>query len=172
MTEYYQVGKIVNTKGLDGTVKVISSTDFAESRFKKGSHLFIMDTTGPIEVEVVKHQKQKNFDILKFKEFDSINQVEKFKGDDLKISADQRTEEELADDEFYYDDIIGLEVIDVNDSRSLGTVKEILSPGPNDVWVVKRTNENDLLIPFLKDVMVKIDVPEKKAYVDLPEGLE
>ena len=107
---YFNVGKIVNTQGLQGELRVLSVTDFSEERFKKGSKLSIFDDKNQfvMEVEIASHRKQKNFDIVKFKGLYHINDVEKYKGCSLKVA-----EEDLADleeDEFYYHEIIGLDV--------------------------------------------------------------
>ena len=53
----------------------------------------------------------------------------------------------------------------------LGKVNEILSPGPNDVWVIPRSGKSDILLPFLKSVVQSIDLDQKVAHVIVPEGL-
>lgn len=87
-----------------------------------------------MDVEVASHRKHKNFDIVKFKGLYHINDVEKYKGCSLKIAEENLTD--LDDGEFYYHEIIGLDVYEGN--TLIGQVKEILQPGANDVWVVKR----------------------------------
>ena len=91
---YFNVGKIVNTQGLQGELRVLSVTDFAEERFKKGSKLSIFNDKNQfvLEVEIASHRKQKNFDIVKFKGLYHINDVEKYKGCSLKMA-----EEDLSD---------------------------------------------------------------------------
>src|SRR5699024_11760240 len=78
---YFNVGKIVNTQGLQGEMRVLSVTDFTEERFKKGSKLAIFDDKDQflLEVEIASHRKQKNFDIVKFKGMYHINDIEKYK---------------------------------------------------------------------------------------------
>ena len=85
--------------------------------------------------------KVKNFDIIKFKGMYHINDIEKFRDFSLKVAEENLSD--LEDGEFYYHEIIGLEVYE-NDVL-LGTIKEILQPGANDVWVVKRKGKRDLL---------------------------
>ena len=133
---YYNVGKIVNTQGLQGELRVLSVTDFADERFKKKSVLALFDDKDNhiMDVEIASHRKHKNFDIVKFKGLYHINDVEKYKGCSLKIAEENLTD--LDDGEFYYHEIIGLDVYE-GDSL-IGQVKEILQPGANDVWVVKR----------------------------------
>ena len=71
---------------------------------------------------------------------------------------------------FYFHEIIGCEVFDEN-SKSLGEVVEILTPGANDVWVIKAENGKEILIPYIEDVVKKIDVANKRIDIEVMEGL-
>ena len=80
-----KVGKIVNTHSLKGEVKVISSTDFEEERFKKGSKLLITRGNQLIrEVVVQSYRNHKNFLLVKFEGIDSVEEAEKLKGFNFK----------------------------------------------------------------------------------------
>lgn len=169
MTDYLNVGKIVNTQGLKGEVRVISQTDFPELRYKKGSTLTLFqEKKAPVVLTVKSHRKHKNFDILSFEEHPSINDVEKYRDGILKVAMDDLTE--LEEDEFYYHEIIGLTVLDEN-GEELGKIKEILSPGANDVWVVQRQKKKDLLLPYIESVVTKVDIENGLVHVEIPEGL-
>ncbi len=111
--DFLQVGKIVNTHALQGEVKVISNSDFKEDRFKKGSQLVIDFNGDHIEVTVATHRVHKGADLLKFKHLNSINDVEKFKGCALLVSADEL--DELDENEFYYFEIIVFQVVTTDD---------------------------------------------------------
>lgn len=167
---YFKVGKIVNTQGLQGELRVLSVTDFADERFKKGSQLSIFSEQDEylLDVEVASHRKQKNFDIVKFKGLYHINDVEKYKGTVLKVAETNLSE--LAEDEFYYHEIIGLDVYE--DEVFIGKISEILQPGANDVWVVKRKGKKDLLLPYIPPVVLNVDVEGKRVDVSLMEGLD
>ncbi len=167
---YFNVGKIVNTQGLQGEVRVLSVTDFAEERFKKGSRLALFDKKDQFvtSLEIASHRKHKNFDIVKFKDLYHINEVEKYKEFTLKIAEEDLTE--LADGEFYYHEIIGLDVYE--GKELIGQVKEILQPGANDVWVVKRKGKRDLLLPYIPPVVLNVDIPNHRVDVELLEGLD
>ncbi|GEN94229.1 ribosome maturation factor RimM [Pediococcus ethanolidurans] len=171
--QYYKVGTIVNTHGIQGEVKVMPITDFPEERFKVGNQLFLFspknDKTPMQKLKIKKSRQQKQVYLLQFVDLDSINDVEKYKQFDLKISETDR--KSLDNDEFYYDDIIGLEVFDEEGNR-LGTVSEILSPGANDVWVVKRVGKDDLLLPYIRQVVKKVDLDKQRITVELLEGLD
>ena len=167
---YFNVGKIVNTQGLQGELRVMSVTDFTEERFKKGSKLSLFDDKDQfvMEVEVASHRKQKNFDIVKFKGLYHINEVEKYKGFSLKVAEENLSE--LEDGDFYYHEIIGLDVYE-ND-HLIGQIKEILQPGANDVWVVKRQGKKDLLLPYIPPVVLNVDVAGGRVDVEIMEGLD
>lgn len=167
---YFNVGKIVNTQGLQGEMRVLSVTDFAEERFKKGNRLALFDKKDQfvMDVEIASHRKVKNFDIIKFKGMYHINDIEKFRDFSLKVAEENLSD--LEDGEFYYHEIIGLEVYE-NDVL-LGTIKEILQPGANDVWVVKRKGKRDLLLPYIPPVVLGINIEQGRVDVEIPEGLD
>lgn len=167
--KYFNVGKIVNTHGVRGEVRVISSTDFPEERYAKGNLLYIENAPNQmLEVTISSHRLHKNFHLLTFEGYNDINEVEGFKGKMLKISENQL--DALQEDEFYYHEIIDCEVYS-DEGEKLGIIKEILSPGANDVWVVKRPGEKDLLLPYIEEVVKDVDVKNKKVIVHVMEGL-
>lgn len=169
MTEYLNVGKIVNTHGIRGEVRVISQTDFPELRYQKGAKLTLFrEGNAPLELTIANHRKHKNFDLLTFEGYPNINDVEFFREGILKVSEEDLTD--LEENEYYYYEIIGLEVIDEH-GEVLGKVKEILSPGANDVWVVQRKGQKDALIPYIASVVKEIDLDTNQVHVEIPEGL-
>ena len=164
-----KVGKIVNTHSLKGEVKVISSTDFEEERFKKGNKLLITRGNQLIrEVVVQSYRNHKNFLLVKFEGIDSVEEAEKLKNLQIKIDSDEVGE--LEEKEFYFHQIIGCEVFDEND-KNLGEIIDILTPGANDVWVIKGENGKEILIPYIEDVVKKIDIISKKVNIEVMEGL-
>ena len=169
MTVYLNVGKIVNTHGIRGEVRVISQTDFPEERYKKGAKLTLFrEGKQPLVLVIANHRKHKNFDLLTFEGYPNINDVEVFRNGILKVAEEDLTD--LEENEFYYYEIIGLPVIDEN-GQVLGKIKEILSPGANDVWVVQRKGQKDALIPYIESVVKRIDLENEEIHVEIPEGL-
>ena len=166
--DFLQVGKIVNTHALQGEVKVVSNSDFKEDRFKKGSTLVIDFNWEYVEVVVATHRVHKGADLLKFKHLNSINDVEKYKGCALLVSTDDL--EELEENEFYYFEIIGCEVV-TTDGEKIGEISEILETGANDVWVVKRQGQKDALIPYIEDVVKDVNIDAKTVPIQVLEGL-
>ncbi|AWM16908.1 ribosome maturation factor RimM [Bacillus subtilis] len=169
-TRWFNVGKIVNTHGIKGEVRVISKTDFAEERYKPGNtlYLFMDGRNEPVEVTVNTHRLHKQFHLLQFKERQSLNEVEELKNAIIKVPEEDLGE--LNEGEFYFHEIIGCEVF-TEDGELIGNIKEILTPGANDVWVVARKGKKDALIPYIESVVKHIDVSEKKIEIELMEGL-
>ena len=170
MEKWFNVGKIVNTHGIKGEVRVISRTDFAEERYKTGNILYLFQEgkERPVELKITSHRKHKNFDMLTFEGYYNVNQVEPFKEGLLKVPESYLSP--LDEDEYYFHEIIGCKVI-TTDGTELGTVKEILTPGANDVWVVKAPRGKEVLIPYIKDVVKEINVSDKVITIEPMEGL-
>ena len=89
--QWLNVGKIVNTHGVRGEVRVMSRTDFPEQRYAKGNELglFMPKSKEPIMLVVQSHRQHKNFDLLTFEHHASINDVEQYRDGILKIEVDQ-----------------------------------------------------------------------------------
>lgn len=168
MSQFFNVGKIVNTHGIRGELKVLPLTDFPEERFAKGSKLVIETGEGQLPVTVESARLHKNMYVVRLNDFTNINEVEKYKGTMLKVSSEYQTE--LSEDEFYFHQIVGCEVV-TDEGETLGTIKEILTPGANDVWVVKANNGKEILLPYIDDVILHVDVVNQKVTVHLMEGL-
>ncbi|WP_040948634.1 ribosome maturation factor RimM [Gorillibacterium massiliense] len=170
--QLFNVGKIVNTHGIRGEVKVVIQTDFADVRFSKGSKLLLQDAEEKelLPVTVESGKPQKNVWLVKFSNIGDINMAEKFKGWSIKVDDEHLVE--LEEDEFYHHEIIGCQVI-TEDGEELGTISEILSPGANDVWVVERPKGKGkpILIPYIDDVVLDVNIADKKVTVQLLEGL-
>ena len=150
MTDYLNVGKIVNTQGIKGKFGSFRKRIFQKNVIKRGNVTAISREKAPIELVVESHRKHKNFDILSFEGHPNINDVEKYRDGILKVAKDNLAE--LGEDEFYYHQIIGATVYDETGSE-LGKIKEILSPGANDVWVVQRPKKKIYFYRILKALL-------------------
>ncbi|MFD1888433.1 ribosome maturation factor RimM [Paenibacillus wenxiniae] len=168
--QWLNVGKIVNTHGIRGELKIYPNTDFPEVRFAAGNKLMMVNEEAGISqvVEIQTSRLQKNMYVVRFKGFGNINEVEKYKGCELRVSKDEAVE--LEEDEYYFHEIIGCEVI-TDEGQSLGVIQEILTPGANDVWVVKPAKGKDILIPYIHNVVQDINIDDKKIIVHIMEGL-
>lgn len=167
----YLVGLIVNTHGIRGELKILSRTDFPELRFAKGSKLvFVHPETGAqVPVTVDGARQQKGLYLVRFNGWDNINQVEKFKGWQVKVEEQYLAE--LDEGEYYVHQIVGCRVTD-REGRHLGEVTEVLYPGANHVWVVSRgKGKKPWLLPVIDDVVKNVDVANKLITIEPMEGL-
>lgn len=167
MISELQVGVITQTHGIKGEVKVFPTTDDA-GRFKKLREV-IMDTGKErlnLEIEGVKFFKQ--FAILKFKGYDSINDVEKYKNAKLYVTRDKAVR--LKKDEYFIADLIGMDVV-TEDGEKFGKVKDVLVTGANDVYVVEREDNPEALLPAIKECVKDVDIEQGKITVHIMDGL-
>jgi 16S rRNA processing protein RimM len=166
--QYITIGKIVNTRGHRGEVRVIPLTDFPE-RFDTMEKAIIDLNGKTMLMNIDKTYPHKKFIIIKFAGIDDMNAAETLKNATILIPRDELMP--LPEDTFYVFDIVGMEVF-TDDGRRLGQVQDVLQTGANDVFIVEGATTRPLLIPALKKVVRNVDMEQKKMTVCLPEGLE
>ena len=167
MEDLLQVGAITQTHGVRGEVKVFPTTDDVK-RFKKLKEV-ILDTGKEkmtLEIEGVKFFKQ--FVILKFKGFDNINDIERYKGKNLYVTRENAVK--LKRDEYFIADLIGLEVYN-EDDQHLGMLTNVIETGANDVYEVKFEDGREVLFPAIKQCILDVDMENRKMKVHIMEGL-
>ena len=158
------MGRIEGGWGVRGHVKIAVLTD-QPSRFSAGSTLFLSGR--PYTVEEMREHKGRLQ--VKFESVDSRTDADVLRGMDVTIPRDQT--EPLTEHTYYHFQVLDMEVWTVEGDR-LGTVREILETPGNDVYVVRPAGSTrDLLLPALKDVVVKVSPIENRMVVRLPEGL-
>ncbi len=167
MEDLLQVGIITSTHGVRGEVKVYPTTDDPR-RFRRLKEV-VLDTGREklnLEIEGVKFFKQ--FVILKFKGLDNINDIEKYRQKSLYVT--RKNAVRLQRDEYFIADLIGLKVQD-EDGTELGTVKDVLETGANDVYEVEMADGRSLLLPAIKQCILNVDVENGMMQVHVLEGL-
>lgn len=167
MEDLLQVGIITSTHGVRGEVKVYPTTDDSR-RFRRLKEV-VLDTGREklnLEIEGVKFFKQ--FVILKFKGLDNINDIEKYRQKSLYVT--RKNAVRLQKDEYFIADLIGLKVQD-EDGTELGTVKDVIETGANDVYEVEMADGRSLLLPAIKQCILNVDVENGMMRVHVLEGL-
>ncbi len=167
MDDLLQVGAITQPHGIHGEVKVFPTTNDVR-RFKKLKEV-ILDTGKEkklLEIEGVKFFKQ--YAILKFKGFDSINDIEKYKGKPLLVTRENAVR--LGRDEYFIADLIGLAVYDEQD-QYLGVLTNVIETGSNDVYEVKFEDGRQVLFPAIKQCILDVDLENRKMKVHIMDGL-
>jgi 16S rRNA processing protein RimM len=168
--EWFNVGVVAGTHGIRGELKIVSRTGFPAERFAEGSELTLVSPDGgqTVPVRVASARPHKNVYLVKFAGFDSINDVEKFRGWMVKIRRDQLME--TGENEFYFHEIIGC-AVETEDGETIGTVTDILQPGANDVWVVERKGKPPVYLPYIEDVVIRVEPERRRIVIRLMEGL-
>ena len=167
MKERLQVGIITSTHGIRGEVKIFPTTDDVR-RFKKNMELIL--TTDKEEkqlcVESVKFFKQ--FVILKFQGIDSINDIQVYKGGALYVTRENAVS--LSRGEYFIADLVGIKVYE-DTGEFLGILKEVLKTGANDVYEITLEDGSSLLLPAIRECILKVDTEAGKMRVHVMEGL-
>lgn len=167
MEQYFQVGVISSTHGIRGEVKVYPTTD-DPARFRRLKEV-LLDAGGgwmPLEIEKVRFFKQ--MVIAKFKGYDSINDVEKYRGKGLYVPREQAVP--LEEGEYYVADLLGIKVL-LEDGQPFGTLKDVMQTGANDVYVVDSPRYGEVLVPAIADCILEVSVEQGWMKIHLLDGL-
>ena len=161
--KYVLIGKIVNTHGLKGEVRILSDFKYKDRVFKIGMKIYI--GKNKVCEEINSYRYHKIFDMITMCGYDNIDQILKYKGEYVFISRDDLI---LKDNEYLDEDIIGLKVI--VDNLNKGIVKRIEKHGKNEILVVKNDDKN-YLIPYNFDIIDSVDLEKREMYVKNIIGL-
>lgn len=167
MEDFFQVGIITSPHGVRGEVKVYPTTDDVR-RFKRLKEI-ILDTGKErlnLEIESVKFLKQ--LVVLKFVGYDNINDVERFRQKSLFVSRENAVR--LSKDEYFIADLMGIKVIDENE-QEIGTLREVMETGANDVYVIDLKDGRELLLPAIKQCVLAVDVEAGFIKIHILAGL-
>ncbi|MDR2899569.1 MAG: ribosome maturation factor RimM [Clostridiales bacterium] len=164
---FFEVGRIVNTQGINGEMRVISMSDDPK-RFDNLKSVIVSANGKDTEYKLKGVRYHKQFVLIKLEGVNSINDALSLKNALLKVPDSMG--QKLNENEYYIRDIYDCGVYTQNGEK-LGIVTDILFTGANDVYVVKSENEKDILIPAIKSCIINVDIDNKKITVNLPEGL-
>lgn len=167
MEDLLQVGIITSTHGVRGEVKVYPTTDDPR-RFRRLKEVVLDNGREKLNLEIEGVKFFKQFVILKFKGLDNINDIEKYRQKSLYVT--RKNAVRLQRDEYFIADLIGLKVQD-EDGTELGTVKDVIETGANDVYEVEMADGRSLLLPAIKQCILNVDVENGMMQVHVLEGL-
>ncbi len=166
MQDYFELGYIKQTHGINGFLKAILDVDYPENYTKLESiFLFIEGRLIPFFIEEMDIQDK--VALLKFEDINDIHEASKLKG--VSLFAPIHWLPKLPEDQYYYHEIIGFEVIDSRHG-ALGQVKELFTHSPQVLFSVL-FQQKEVLIPLQDDIVTKVDKQTQKIFVTLPEGL-
>ena len=167
MEQRFQVGVITSTHGVRGEVKVFPTTD-DPARFKKLKQVILDTGKEDMELEITGVKFFKNMVILKFKGIDDMDTANKYRQKSLYVTRENAVK--LEKNEYFIADLIGL-AVSSEEGEDLGFINDVLQTGANDVYVIKKTGEEDLLVPAMKDCVKEVDIEGGKMVVHVLPGL-
>ena len=155
MNDYFKVGQIVNTHGIKGEVKVIPLTDDPR-RFDYLDHVLI--NGNEVKIENCKYQKDRV--IVKLENINSIEEAERLKEKYMEVERENAVE--LDEDCYFFADLKECTVYDT-EGKEIGPIYDIIQTKNNDVYWIRKPKE--LLIPVLKDIVMDINIDDKKIII-------
>ena len=164
--KYLEVGKIITTHGIKGEVKVSITTSSPLERFKKGNTLYGLFDKEYKEIKIDTYRLHQGFALISFNGITNINDVLDYVGKTIYVNKDDL--KELDQDNFYYDDLIGLDAYD-NDEK-IGEVVDVMEVPQGAILVIK-TKEKEALVPFVSEFIEDVDLKEGKIFINPIEGL-
>lgn len=157
------IGKLQRTHGVKGEIIMEIMTDFPE-KIVPGNIVYIGSTQKEYEVATVRPTADKM--LISFKGFNDCDQVSILRNQIVSIKTEDANQ--LPEGEYYHHEIIGMTVVE-EDGKPVGTISEILVTGANDVYIIKKENGEELLLPAIRDAVRSINREQRKMVVRLPE---
>ena len=170
MEEYLLLGYVSDAFSLDGTLKILSKTHFANIRYQKGNKVFLYSSKNNErkEMTVCSYRSSGQFDFVKVEEITTNEEALEYKGYELQAL---KTYENMDKDTYYFSDIVGCEVIDEK-GEVLGKISLVEEfPAQLTLRVKREDNQPDFLVPFVKAFIRKVDIDNKKIEINVIGGL-
>ena len=168
------LARLVRPQGRKGEVLAELLTDFPE-KFVERKRVFLLPAAGrkpaePREIQLENHWLHKGRVVLKFVGIDSINDAETLRGLDVAIPPEERAP--LTEDEVYISDLIGCHVYAGTPLEDIGEIMDVDTDSTSvPLLELRGTHQNEILIPFAKAYLVKVDTLAERIEMNLPEGL-
>lgn len=157
--EWMPVGRIVGPFGVKGEAKVELLTDFPD-RFKGLTSIHVGSERTVYEIE--RSRKHQARVLLKLAGVDTPEAVNQLRGQELAVPRDQAMR--LPPDHYYLDDLNGMEVV-TTDGAPVGTIREVLQTGSNDVFVIGQ-GRDEILVPAIQDAVKEIDMDSRRVVIE------
>lgn len=168
MDKYIRIGRMINTHGIKGEIKIRSYSDFDEQRYVKGNTVYMKVNEEMMPLTVKSYRVHKGFPLVSFEELKDINAVEKYRECELYITDDMR--EEL-DEGYYYNELEGLDAYDT-EGNLLGTTIGIEETnGAQDNLRIETESGKTFLVPYIEEFIVEVDLDENRIVIAMQEGL-
>ena len=162
--DYIEIGKVVNTFGIKGELKIVSESDFVDYRYAVGKTIYLKLRNTIKDVRVSSYRVHKGNILITIDKIYDINEVEKYIGAD--VLADKLDVPPLEDGEFYIDDVVGLDAYDETGEK-IGKVVDVILIPANDLIEIELLNGKKELIPYVDEYI--LEITEDKIVVRLLE---
>ncbi len=156
------IGKIVAPHGVRGDIRIMPLTEKPELLLD----LEYLLLEGGKKLTVKNARFHKRMLLVTVEEVHSMNEAELLRDKNIYIKAEDLPA--LEEDQYYVADLVGIPVYDLEGAQ-IGTFKDSLSTGSNDVYVIAVPGAKDILVPALKEYFKEINLAEKRIVVKLPE---
>ncbi len=158
------IGKITSAVGLKGEMKVYSYAS-SPQRFQSLERVWIDKDEYPLE----RSRTQKNMAVLKVSGVDDRDAAERMRGRSVFMSDEDL--EELEEGAYYIRDLIGLNVVNEDTEEVIGTIKDILTDRPQDIYVIRLEDGGEAMIPGVKSFIHDVDLKKRTIRVHLIDGM-
>ncbi len=161
------IGQIVNTHGIKGEIKVYPYTDdiYNLTTMKE----LYLDEKLTIKYNITNCRVRKDMLIVKFENIDTVDDALKLKTKYVYI--DKSTLKELDEDCYYIDDLLDIDVFDEKSNEFIGKISYVFNTGANDIYEILKEDNTKVYIPAIHQVIKKVDIANKKMYVEIMDGL-
>lgn len=160
------IGKIVNSVGLKGQVKVYNYS--YEDRFEDLEKIYIKNKMDFTQYEIESVRNQKNMIVLKLKNVDDRNGAEALRDREVYILEEDLRE--LPSDTFYIRDLIGMKVVDFEDSKEIGVLTGVIQGSAQDIYQIKTLSGKEFLLPAVGEFVKEISKEDRLIKIKLIAG--
>ena len=164
--EFNEIGKIAQTHGLKGEVKIKTDSDFISERYKVGATVYYKEKENYKPLVIKSHRSMFNYELVLFEGIDSIEKVTPYLGKTLYGERDKNL---LDEGEHFYSDLIGMDVY--QDGVLKGQVKEIKEYPQYDYLSIVSLDNKEKLVPLLEEFIEEIDEENNRITLISMEGL-
>ena len=164
---FVSIGKILNFHGVQGEAKFGYSKN-REDFLSELKEVYVQTDEGYISLEITRIRFTPKCGIIKFKGIDALNDILQYKNKILFVE-EKTAREHLDEDEFLIDELVGLDVYDGN--KKVGAIVGVSNNGASDLLSVKTLSKNVYLIPFVKAIVLSVDIKNRKIQINNIEGL-
>jgi 16S rRNA processing protein RimM len=167
--DYILIGKIINTHGLKGELKIKSSSFFDDERYAVNNTVYLKEENSYIPMKIATYRRVKDLPLISFKEYQDINLVEPFKN--MEIYFNKADRKPLKDGRHYIDELIGMRTVD-EEGNIIGAVSAVESTnGAQNNLRIQRAGMKDALIPMIPFFVTDIDDDTHTITIHITEGL-